>query len=283
MAPLPLSIFTNGGLQLRIWFNDDAHGFQKLSPDQQVASSPFSMMSGNIADGTITTAKLAAGTAAALTSTLTSQIGSLNLKLIALTAQVNGLTNGGGGSVSNISGATATSLDPQDATLLGLGYQLITSIPGPGWATSGADSPPSAPTGQASVWTGQQLLVWGGNLGGGVDSGSGAAYLPSLDIWQPILAGSAPSARDQHTAVWSGQAMMVWGGASGGNYVNTGALYDPTNEAWTPLTTNNAPSGRVGHAAAWTGGRMVIWGGRNTTGILSDGGWYDRWRVNGRH
>ncbi len=259
MAALPVWVFTNAPLTLRIWFNDGSHGIQQLSPDQALASAGYALMAANVANGAITPANLATNTGTAITAALSARVD-------ALTAQVSG---------SILTGSTISSLNPQDPLLQSEGLRPFFSIPAPGWTTSSAGDTPSAATGQAGVWTGQQLLVWGGSLGAGVDSASGAGYRPDLDAWQTIPGTNAPSARDQHTAVWSGQEMIVWGGASAGYYVNTGGRFNPSNGVWTAISTNGAPAARIGHVAIWTGGRMVVWGGRNNIGVLGDGASYD--------
>jgi hypothetical protein len=273
MAALPASVFTNTAVHLRLWFNDGTHGFQQLAPDPPLGSAPYAMMAANVPDGAITTAKLAANTATAITAALSAQVAGLTAQAAALANQLTAVSNQFNGTLA--SGLTAASMDPQDASLLGLGFQFMTSIAAPGWVTSSAADAPAAAAGQAAVWTGEELLVWGGSHGAGLDSASGAGYRPDVDLWEAIAAADAPAARNQHTAIWSGQQMIVWGGASGGNYVNTGGRFDPSNQVWSVLSTNGAPSGRIGHVAAWTGSRMVVWGGRNNLGVLGDGAWYD--------
>ena len=273
MAALPVSVFTNGAVHLRIWFNDGTNGFYQLTPDQPLTSAAYAMMTANVADGTITAAKLAANTANEVTAAVSARVDGLTTQVAALANQLNSISNQSNG--LTISGSTAVSMDPRDAVLQGLGFQLFTAIAAPGWTTSSASGTPSAAAGQAGVWTGQELLVWGGSLGAGNDSGSGAGYRPDLDTWQPIPAANAPSARDQHTAIWSGQEMIVWGGASAGSFVNTGGRFNPSNQNWTSLSTNSAPTGRIGHVAGWTGSRMIVWGGRNNFGVLGDGASYD--------
>jgi hypothetical protein len=273
MAVLPTSVFTNPAVRLRLWFSDGTNGVQQLAPDQPLASAAYAMMAANVPDGTITSAQLAANTATTLTAALSAQVNGLTAQVAALASQFATVSNQFNGSVP--SGLTAASTDPQDASLLSLGFQFMTSIAAPGWVTSSAAGAPTAAAGQAGVWTGQELLVWGGSLGQGIDSGSGAGYRPDLDVWQTIDLTNAPAARDQHTAVWSGQEMIVWGGASGGSYVSTGGRFNPSNQVWTALTGKSAPAGRLGHVAAWTGSRMVVWGGRNNLGVLGDGAYYD--------
>ena len=65
MTAIPATVFTNPDVRLRVWFNDGTHGFQHLAPDQRIAAVGYAMMAGNVPDGTITGAKIAAATVAA--------------------------------------------------------------------------------------------------------------------------------------------------------------------------------------------------------------------------
>ena len=60
MTAIPASAFVNADVRLRVWFNGGA-GFQQLTPDQRVVSVGYALMSGNVPDGSITSAKLANG------------------------------------------------------------------------------------------------------------------------------------------------------------------------------------------------------------------------------
>lgn len=272
MAALPISVFTNPAVYLRVWFNDGAHGVQLLSPDERVASTAYAMMAGNIADGTITPAKLAPNTASAINSALSLQVTTLTAQLNTLAGQVATLSN----QLSSTApaGLTAASVSAQDAALMASGFQAFSVVPAPAWQTSLAPAAPSARFAHAAAWTGQQLLIWGGTLGASGDSGAGASYRPDLDEWQPISPVSAPSARSHCSAVWSGTEMIVWGGTASGVFQNTGARFNPTNQTWRPVTTTNAPDPRLGHIAVWTGKVMALWGGRNNSGALGTGGLY---------
>jgi N-acetylneuraminic acid mutarotase len=119
---------------------------------------------------------------------------------------------------------------------------------------------PSARWGHTAVWTGSEMIVWGG-----VDSSetqTGARYSPGTDSWTPTSTGaSTPASRYQHTAVWTGSKMIVWGGSVGGSRTNTGGSYDPGSNGWTPTTTSGAPLARTGHTAVWTGQLMIVFGG----------------------
>ena len=61
MLPVPATVFTNGDVRLRIWFNDGVNGFSQLSPDQRIASVGYAQMAANVPDGSINSAKLGTG------------------------------------------------------------------------------------------------------------------------------------------------------------------------------------------------------------------------------
>jgi len=83
-------------------------------------------------------------------------------------------------------------------------------------ATAG---PPDERYYHTAVWTGSELIIWGGRSGFILNSG--ARYNPSIDSWAITSITNAPTARVGHTAVWTGNEMIVWGGNSfetGGRY-----------------------------------------------------------------
>jgi len=135
----------------------------------------------------------------------------------------------------------------------------------------------------SAVWTGTQMIVWGGHNGdeggsGGTRFGDGAIYTPASNTWTYLPAGNgAPAARFNHTAVWTGSRMIVWGGLGGANHapgtLNDGASFDPATLTWSaiPAGTANAPAARYGHTATWTGTHMLVWGG-NALHYFSNGG-----------
>ena len=61
MTAIPVSVFNNGDVRLRVWFNDGSHGFQQLSPDQRIAAVGYAMMAANVPNGAITSAQIANG------------------------------------------------------------------------------------------------------------------------------------------------------------------------------------------------------------------------------
>ncbi len=143
------------------------------------------------------------------------------------------------------------------------------------WVRFGPPGPRSEHT---SVWTGTELIVWGGQSSSYILD-TGAIYNPVTDSWTDISMTNAPSFRTQHTAVWSGTEMIVWGGYGAlPTEKNDGARYDPVTDTWTTMTTTDAPAGRYIHTAVWapSEGLMLIWGGNGSTNpFLDDGARYD--------
>ncbi len=131
------------------------------------------------------------------------------------------------------------------------------------WTPTAVDlNTPTPRLAASAVWTGTEMIVWGGSPVSG-SSTAGGRYNPATDTWQPVATGgSEPSQRSGHTAVWTGTEMIVWGGGS-----NTGGRYSPSTNSWVPTSTVNAPSGGTGNFAAWTGSRMLAW--NDTGGIYN--------------
>ena len=146
---------------------------------------------------------------------------------------------------------------------------------------SGTDAPRSRRD-HTAVWTGAEMIVWGGCHPGYVGScnrvggGGGGAYNPATDTWRILNSLGAPEGRTQHRAVWTGAEMIVWGGVAT-NITNTGGRYNPATDSWLPTSLANAPSPRVEHTAVWAGSVMVVWGGRDGNGMaaFNTGGRYD--------
>jgi N-acetylneuraminic acid mutarotase len=177
--------------------------------------------------------------------------------------------------------------------------------------TATAVEMPQARRGHTAVWTGSEMIVWGGYVSDG-SLNTGARYNPATDSWTPISLTNAPEARAGHAAIWTGSEMIIWGGydwsdplSTGGRYdpgtdtwvttsltnvpeagsgtavwtgsemiiwgINTGGRYNPGTDSWTPISVTNAPGTGGGHTAIWTGSEMIVWGGN----ISNTGGKYN--------
>src|SRR6266446_2243956 len=144
------------------------------------------------------------------------------------------------------------------------------------WGATSTINAPSARDLHTAVWTGSEMIVWGGtNFSNYLKTGG--RYNPGTDSWTATNTTNAPTGRASHTAVWTESEMIIWGGGiSGPTNFNTGGRYDPGTDSWTATSTSNAPAARVGHAAVWTGSQMVVWGGITIGGFLNTGGGYNR-------
>jgi hypothetical protein len=139
------------------------------------------------------------------------------------------------------------------------------------WSPSTTANAPDGRSFYTALWTGSEMIVWGGfNFNGRLNSGG--KYDPATDSWIPTDINNAPSPRDYHSAVWIGSEMIVWGGEP---ILNTGARYNPIADSWTATSTTNAPTARASHTAVWTGTEMIVWGGRDQVGRFNTGGRYD--------
>ena len=144
------------------------------------------------------------------------------------------------------------------------------------WTATTTTNAPENRSGHTAVWTGSEMIVWGG--GAGLMFNTGGKYNPSTDSWTATSISNAPSARVNHTAVWSGSEMIVWGGLDDTlQFFNNGGRYNPVTNSWTTTNTTNAPDGRSSHTAVWTGSEMIVWGGQNgvVTTFLNTGGRYN--------
>ena len=229
MTVLPATVFTNAEVYLRIWFSDGSNGFQQLAPDQQIAAVGYAMMAGQVANASITADKLAPGAAAD------------NL---------------------NATGGVILSQD-SNYELESAGYRKLGQfVSDASWRVS--EIMPETPDGRynhSAVWTGTEMIIWGGYTGGPY-YGDGAAYNPVTDTWRDISDVGAPSPRSTHVAVWTGTEMLIWGGVTTGTTaMGDGALYDPATDSWRTMSTEGAPSARFDSSLVWTGLEAVIWGG----------------------
>jgi hypothetical protein len=139
------------------------------------------------------------------------------------------------------------------------------------WTSTATTGAPTARFGHSAVWTGSEMIVWGGaNDVTRQTYNTGGRYNAVTDTWITTRVPSL-SPRAHHAAIWDGARMIVWGADPNGlNIPGTGGRYDPVTDSWSLVSTANAPSNRSGMGAVWTGAQMLIWGGDN----LNNGGRY---------
>lgn len=104
------------------------------------------------------------------------------------------------------------------------------------------------------VWTGTELVVWGG-----LPPADAAAYDAATRTWRRLPA-SPLFARVPFAAVWTGTEVLVWGsrGVHGRAGDADGAAYDPQTNRWRSIA--GAPHGLSQGNGVWSGTELVILG-----------------------
>src|SRR5262245_40547634 len=142
------------------------------------------------------------------------------------------------------------------------------------WAATSAVGAPGKRYGHSVVWTGSEMIVWGGYTKNYFNTGG--RYDPATDTWTPTSTVGAADARRYHVAVWTGSEMVLWGGSGPQTpFLGSGARYNPMTDTWAATATANAPNGRYAHTAVWTGNEMFVWGGNDNFQLSNTGGRYD--------
>jgi len=116
-------------------------------------------------------------------------------------------------------------------------------------ATSSIGAPLEGRVGHSAVWTGDEVIFWGGNDDLS-NFNAGSKYRPDTDTWEIISTSDAPAPMSYHSAVWTGRLMIVWGG--------TGGRYDPARDSWSAMSTAVAPLAGA-HSCVWTDAGMIVW------------------------
>jgi len=143
------------------------------------------------------------------------------------------------------------------------------------WTATSSVNVPDGRYYHTAVWTGSEIIVWGGFDATSGTLNTGGRYSPVTDSWTATSTVNLPTRRCLHSAVWTGREVIVWGGQSP-SFLNTGGRYNPTTDSWAPTSIINAPAARIHHTAVWTGREMIVWGGINNFSVrFNDGGRYN--------
>lgn len=151
------------------------------------------------------------------------------------------------------------------------------------WETLSAAGAPSARYNALGVWTGKQLVIWGGFIlknGSPIWQNNGGVW-SAQDGWRTIQSPYGPaelmdrSTTDEsplQSMVWTGKEAIIFGGAPVAGK-QPGGILDPTildQTAWrmvAPMYGSQAKA-RVEHSAVWTGSKMIVWGGNEYVGNM---------------
>ena len=240
-----------------------------LIPRQSFTSAPYAVRALGAGSAATVTGSIAA-------SQLTGTIAAANIGAGTITS--NSLAPGaaaanlGGSGQSGVASGGFILSATENSALVSAGYVKIGStLMTESWQQRMVGPSPAARQQHTAVWTGLEMLIWGGYNGSTLSDG--ARFNPALNCWTTITSTNAPGPRSIHTAVWTGTYMIIWGGAGAGLF-NDGGRYNPVTDAWSAVSSNGAPAARYEHSAIWTGTEMIIWGGSNG-GFFNDGGRYN--------
>ncbi len=133
-----------------------------------------------------------------------------------------------------------------------------------------------APRQSVAVWTGSELLVWGGQSPEGKTIfNGGELYNPATRTWKTMSIRYAPEGRtlasttivigpngaDPRVVVWGGIDTSVDGPNPAAGILYDGSIYNVATDNWTQLP-KGILSPRIGAAMVWTGHELIVWGGQ---------------------
>lgn len=130
-----------------------------------------------------------------------------------------------------------------------------------------------------AVWTGTEIIVWGGVFS--VASANGFRYNPSTNVWTAIPTTGQPTARTEFGMQFINNRLVVWGGlSSGGTLLNDGAVLNLTTNTWSTINTTGAPSARMSFSCVnnTIQNNMIVWGGKSSASVelvTGDGAMYN--------
>ncbi|MEM1024110.1 MAG: hypothetical protein AAGD10_05885 [Myxococcota bacterium] len=166
------------------------------------------------------------------------------------------------------------------------------------WTPLGSPPQDEVRSKPACVWTGREVLMWGGDAGGtgfawnvedqawramaplsgasdvyavhGEWMGDEAAFIwggselviydPASDAWRRATLQGAPIP-GQKSLAWTGDRLLVWGEAMTFFAFMSGGIYDPAEDSWTEMNRQHGLVPRTGFNMAWTGRELLIWAG----------------------
>jgi hypothetical protein len=135
------------------------------------------------------------------------------------------------------------------------------SMAGEGWTELPA--PPVSLRGPSLVWTGAELILFGGTSDD-ERSASVAAYAfdPVAGAWSDLP--DPPAAAWGSQGFWTGQEALFWGGQDPSDALG-GVAFDPVTRAWRTIPPAPLDPGWGGQGV-WTGEELIVFGGGEHVG-----------------
>src|SRR5207248_42259 len=136
-----------------------------------------------------------------------------------------------------------------------------------GW--SELPAPPRWRDGASVVWTGRELLYWGGVPRGDVDAApeaDGFTFDPVDGTWSTLPLAPQPSTNG--ATVWTGTEALFFSTAASRVRVQA---FDPIRHTWRPLP--DGPPMPPGASWAWTGSELTFFGGGRPGEPTNTQGW----------
>lgn len=146
-----------------------------------------------------------------------------------------------------------------------------------------AEAPLGPRDGPEGVWTGAEVIIWGGDYGGdGVQPG-GAGYTPATNRWRTLSEAPLEPRRGHTVTAWDSR-VLVWGGSGeivpvnieegvyDVEYFGDGAVYSSEADSWTYIPSGPLEA-RDRHRAIQIGQGIMITGGccpAGASGILTE-------------
>jgi len=115
-------------------------------------------------------------------------------------------------------------------------------------------APPNGLSEHSALWTGTELITFGGKKNGGISENNFYRYNLLDNTWSQGSNINKPISTIYHTAIWTDERMIVYGGLD-----EIAGIYNPTSDTWeTQNIANNMNF--VKHTAIWTGSSMIVAG-----------------------
>lgn len=122
---------------------------------------------------------------------------------------------------------------------------------------------PGSRSGHTAIWTGTEMIVFGGQYNSGTSLNTGGRYNPSTNTWGAATSTTGAPLVSRHATAWTGNEMYISGGLSG-DYVSSYLYtYNPVLNTWVTVTGFN--ESKYSHYCFYKSNMLVVWGGKEKT------------------